>query len=109
MESEKTAGTGDRQAQGAFRALRAKVLARRGEFEDAKRMAREAIQITKDAGELDHDGDNWFDLGEVLRLAGHTEEAAEAVRTATGFWEQKGNVVLAARGRAVLAGLAAGS
>ena len=41
----------------------------------------------------------WFDLGEVLRLAGRHDEAPEAFRTSEALYEQKGSTVMAARAR----------
>ena len=102
VASEKTAGAGDREAQGAFRSARAKVLARRGELEEAERLAREAIDIVEDNGELDNNAHAWFDLADVLHLAGREDEAADALRTAIGLWDRKGDVVWAARGRDAL-------
>jgi tetratricopeptide (TPR) repeat protein len=105
VRSEQTAGAGDLEAQADLRAVRAKVLARRGEFVEAERLAREAVEICQPAEELDHEGDNWFDLAEVLRLAGRTAEAADALREATRLWTLKGNIVSASKARATLATL----
>jgi tetratricopeptide (TPR) repeat protein len=107
VQSEQTAGAGDLEAQADFRAVRAKILARRGEFAEAERLAREAVEIGLPAEELDHDGDAYFDLAEVLRLAGRTAEAADALRLAIQRWDLKGNVVSAGKGRAELAALTA--
>jgi Flp pilus assembly protein TadD len=45
----------------------------------------------------------WTDLGMVLRLAGRSEEAADALRQALSLHEAKGDVVRAARVREDLA------
>jgi tetratricopeptide (TPR) repeat protein len=103
VRSEQAAGAGDREAQADFRAVRAKILARRGEFAEGERLAREAVEIADQTEELDHEGDAYFDLAEVLRLAGRTAEAADALRLAIHRWDLKGNVVSAAKGRAELA------
>lgn len=105
--SEKTAGAWDLQAQSDFRAVRAKILACRGEFAEAERLAREAVKIAAQTEELDHEGDAYFDLAEVLRLSGRTAEAADALRQAIQWWDLKGNVVSVGKARAALALLSA--
>jgi len=47
-------------------------------------------------------GDALIDLAEVLRLAGHPAEAAEAARDALALFEAKGNTVSAALARATV-------
>jgi ATP/maltotriose-dependent transcriptional regulator MalT len=103
VRSEEAAGKADLEAQADFRAVRAKILARRGEFADAERLAREAIEIGAPGEELDHEGDAYFDLAEVLRLSGRTAEAADALRRAIQQWHLKGNVVSVGKGRTELA------
>ncbi len=107
VRSEEAAGAGDFEAQAHFRAIRAKVLARRGSFADAERMVREAVEIARQTGELNHEGDRYSDLAAVLRLAGKTPEAVEALRQAIQRWDLKGNVISAGKGRAELAALIA--
>jgi class 3 adenylate cyclase/tetratricopeptide (TPR) repeat protein len=102
VRSEQTAGAGDLEAQADLRAVRAKILARRGAFAEAERLAREAVEIGRPAEELDHEGDNWFDLAEVLHLAGRNAEAAEALREASRLWTLKGNIVSANKAQATL-------
>jgi tetratricopeptide (TPR) repeat protein len=105
VRAEQTAAAGDLEAQADLRAVRAKILARRGEFVEAERLAREAIEIGRPAEEIDHDGDYHFDLAEVLRLAGRKAEAADALREAIQLWTLKGNVVSASKARVTLATL----
>jgi class 3 adenylate cyclase/tetratricopeptide (TPR) repeat protein len=107
--AEEAAIEGDLEAQSDFRAVRAKILARRGDLEEAKRLAREAVDIVGPSGEPDHEGDAWFDLAEVLRMAERRDEAAEALRSALACWEAKGNVVSAAKAREALTALGAPS
>jgi class 3 adenylate cyclase/tetratricopeptide (TPR) repeat protein len=105
VRSEQAAGAGDLEAQAYLRAVRAKILARRGDFVEAERLAREAIEIARPAEEIDHDGDYHFNLAEVLGLAGRTAEAADALRKAVQLWTLKGNLVSASKARATLASL----
>jgi class 3 adenylate cyclase/tetratricopeptide (TPR) repeat protein len=86
-----------------WRRVRAKLLARRGELEEAERLAREA---TARAGLTDLLNDHaraLADLAEVLRLGGRWEESAKPLDQAIHLYEQKGNVVGAETLRAVLA------
>ena len=89
-------------AQAGWRALKAKALAARGELDDGVRLAREAVEIAERTDYLHWTAAYFMDLGEVLRLAGQFGEATQAVRRAVDLYERKGNVVSAARARAVL-------
>jgi class 3 adenylate cyclase/tetratricopeptide (TPR) repeat protein len=73
--------------------VRCKVLARRGEFQDAESLAREAVAIGEKTDVLDMQGDAHLDLGEVLLLAGRPDEAAAALEQAVERYERKGNLV----------------
>jgi predicted ATPase len=87
------------------RQVRAKVLARRGELDEAERLAREAVAVGEDTDWLDGQGDAYADLAEVLTLAGNPDEAGAALEEALARYKRKGNVVLAERARARLAEL----
>jgi tetratricopeptide (TPR) repeat protein len=90
-----------------WRQVMAKVLARRGEHTESKRLDREAVAICDESDMLDRQGDAYADLGEVLILGDDPVEAAAALRQALDRYERKGNVVSAGRTRARLADLAA--
>src|SRR4029453_11982511 len=81
----------DLASQTAGRSARALVLAARGEFAEAERLAREAVDLYADAETPNPQGDAWMDLAKVLRTAGKSAEAAAAAREALGFYERKGN------------------
>jgi alpha/beta superfamily hydrolase len=82
------------------------VLARRGEFEAAKRLAREAVAFASESDfHLAH-ADALMDLGEVLELSGERESPAMAVQEAIHFYELKGNMLAAETARARLEKLA---
>jgi tetratricopeptide (TPR) repeat protein len=100
--AEDAAGQHDLGAQADIRSVRAKVLARRGEFEAAERMAREGVDLAARTSETDHEGDGYFDLAEVLRLAGKPDDAAAALQDALRLWEAKGNLVSAEKARTLL-------
>jgi class 3 adenylate cyclase/tetratricopeptide (TPR) repeat protein len=88
-----------------WRQVKAKVLARRGEFAEAERLALQAVAICDATEMLNAQGDVYADLGEVLVLAGKPEEAAAALEQALERYERKGNVVSAHRVQAQLAEL----
>jgi class 3 adenylate cyclase/tetratricopeptide (TPR) repeat protein len=85
----------DVETQARWRGARAKLLARRGDFEAAERLAHEAVALTKPTDYLVLQGDVLMDLAEVLRLASRSAEAASAARRAQETYEAKGMVVAA--------------
>jgi tetratricopeptide (TPR) repeat protein len=101
--SREAATSDDFNAQAGWRASQAKILARRGELEEAESLAREAIEIIDRSDELSHQGDLRVGLAEVLRLAGRTDEAIPVLQEALERYEQKENRVSADATRALLA------
>ena len=92
----------DRATQTLWRSARAKVLASRGDFGEALRLAREAFAILEPTDWLNLRGDALINLAETLRLADRSNEAAPLLEEAVILYEQKGNIVAAAKARAVL-------
>jgi hypothetical protein len=88
-----------------WRAVRAKVLARRGEPESPEKLACEAVALADRTDYLDTRGTVHLALAEVLRLAGREREAAAEAQESLRLHEAKGNVVSAATARALLAEL----
>jgi tetratricopeptide (TPR) repeat protein len=101
--SREAATSDDFNAQAGWRASQAKILARRGELEEAESLAREAIEIIDRSDELSHQGDFRVGLAEVLRLAGRTDEAIPVLQEALERYEQKENRVSAETTRALIA------
>jgi tetratricopeptide (TPR) repeat protein len=93
----------DVDAQAGWRRVRGKVLSRLGEFQEAERVAREAVAISSSTDYLDLGARSLADLGEVLRLAGRPEEAAAALAEAVRLHEAKGNMVELRRLQALVA------
>jgi predicted ATPase len=85
-----------------WRALRAKLLARQGDLEQAEALAREAVALAAETDFLVLRGDALMDLAEVLRAAGREADAVPFVEQALELYEQKGNVVAAERARTPL-------
>jgi class 3 adenylate cyclase/tetratricopeptide (TPR) repeat protein len=107
-ETDSVSAPDDMEPQIWLRGVRAKVLARRGLFDEADREARENARLAEQTDWPGYTGMAWFDLAEVLHLAGRNEEAVEAARRAETFFEEKGNLVLLDRVRALRRDLEAG-
>jgi class 3 adenylate cyclase/tetratricopeptide (TPR) repeat protein len=94
------ASSDDIYAQMQWRALLAKVLARRAEFEEAERLARDASDRGAEAKAFPQgEGDALVSLAEVIRLAGRPAEAARAAMQAAVAYERKANIVSAEKAR----------
>ena len=96
----------DVMTQTLWRSAKAKMVAARGDFDEALRLARQAVAIVERTDWLNAHGDALVDLAEVLGLAGLPHEATPVVEEALRLYEQKGNVVSAGKSRAVLEELA---
>jgi tetratricopeptide (TPR) repeat protein len=95
----------DLDPQISWRRVKAKLLARRGEFENAEQLARKAVEL---AGRTDFVLDHaraLEDLAEVLRLAGRPHDALAELEHAIRLCEQKGDLASAAKAQALLAEL----
>jgi class 3 adenylate cyclase/tetratricopeptide (TPR) repeat protein len=93
----KLGASDDAFTQMVWRPVKAKVLARRGEKEEAERLAREAVAISETTDDLNAQGDAYADLAEVFLLIGKQEEATAALEQALERYERKGNLVMAGR------------
>jgi tetratricopeptide (TPR) repeat protein len=88
-----------------WRALRAKILARRAELEQAERLSTEAVRLIEQTDALPHHADVLVSRAEVLRLAGRSEEATAALQEAIRLYETKGILPALERTRALLSQL----
>ena len=104
-ESEKLAGSAGAAPQISWRAVRAKILARRRELGDAEMLAREALAIAERTDDLNGQGRVLTDLAEVLESGSRIREAASSLERAFALFERKGNTVCTARTRVRLSGL----
>jgi tetratricopeptide (TPR) repeat protein len=100
--SEELAAPDDMPSQVGWRRERARVLAIRGELDDAERLAREAIALARATDSLIDMGGCALALAEVLRLAGRRAEAADAAADAADAWGRKGIVGYTKRARRFL-------
>jgi tetratricopeptide (TPR) repeat protein len=92
----------DWASQVSWRMALGLVGARRGDFAEAERLLREAVALSEDVDYINQVAEIWFDLAEVLTLAGRRDEAARALQRALALQDAKGNVVGAARTRNLL-------
>ena len=100
--SERNASRDDLASETTWRGVRARVLARRGAFERAEQLAREAVAIADRTDFLVWRGEALLDLAEVHRLAGDSASFVRAANDALALFEAKGHVVLGERTRVLL-------
>jgi Flp pilus assembly protein TadD len=75
-----------------WRAVLARVLAQRGEFVEAEKLAREGVDIVEQTDWHLHRGEAFTALGEVLELAGRRDEARAVYEQAVDAFELKGSL-----------------
>jgi class 3 adenylate cyclase/tetratricopeptide (TPR) repeat protein len=93
--SEELAGADDLVSQVLWRSVRAKILARRSEIENAEELGREVVQLASTTDFPELKALTARDLAEVLDAAGKRDEAQALVARAIEIYERKGNVVSA--------------
>ena len=91
-----------------WKVARARVLARRGETEEAVALAREAVASGTASDDITAHAEILVSFAEVLRAHGDLIGATAALDEAVGLHEEKGNVLPAERCRELLATIAAG-
>jgi len=101
LESEEASSADDVWAQVAWRCTRAKILARRGDLEDAERLVREAVELITPTDALTMHAHALISLAQVLAAGDKLEEATDHAAEAVRLYEAKGNVVAAEKARAV--------
>ncbi|MEB3032874.1 BTAD domain-containing putative transcriptional regulator [[Mycobacterium] nativiensis] len=100
-ESERLAGHA-LKASISWRTLRALLLARRGEPDEARRMAQAAVGLAERTDLLVDHGDACLALATVLGAAGDAAGARAAAEQSVGLYERKGAGALADMARLVL-------
>jgi tetratricopeptide (TPR) repeat protein len=104
-EGEALAGAGDVDAPARWRATRAKLLARDGQFDAAARLASEAVALVPGTEPHALRAEFLVAQAEVHRLAGALDQAEASLRQALQVYEDQRMVPLAAQARALLASL----
>jgi class 3 adenylate cyclase/tetratricopeptide (TPR) repeat protein len=79
-----------------WRQVAAKVAARRGDFAEGERLAREAVALAEESDMLNWHARALTDLAEVYELAGRSEESQALIERALALYERKGNLFAAA-------------
>ncbi len=100
--AEELAAEDDVEAQAVWRAVRAKVLAEAGEYKDAERLAREAVELLRETEATVKLADTLLDLAEVLISAGQVRAGQAALEEGSRLHEAKGNLVAQSRAQALL-------
>ncbi|EFG77816.1 adenylate/guanylate cyclase catalytic domain protein [Mycobacterium parascrofulaceum ATCC BAA-614] len=100
-ESERLAGHA-LKASIAWRTLRARLLSRRGDDDEARRVAEDAVALAERTDALVDHGDACLTLATVLGAAGDFAGARAAAERAVDLYERKGAVALAEKARRVL-------
>ncbi|TIL42409.1 MAG: tetratricopeptide repeat protein, partial [Mesorhizobium sp.] len=91
--SAQLAAKGDLLSQILWRGVRARVLARRAQFEEAEMLAREAVAFAQMTDFVNHRADALLDLARVLKASLRVDEAVAAASEALRLYEIKGNRV----------------
>jgi predicted ATPase/DNA-binding SARP family transcriptional activator len=104
-EDEAAASPGDVDAQARWLSVRAKLLARRGQFTAARQLAREAVALAAATSYSVLLSDVLLASAEVSRLAGELGEARASLRRALRIYEDGRALALAERARGRLADL----
>jgi class 3 adenylate cyclase/tetratricopeptide (TPR) repeat protein len=105
-ECARLAQDADYSTQALWRRVRAKLLARAGDHDEALRLACEAIE--RAGSSLEELGDAYLDLAVVERLAGRAGQEQAALERALALYERKGMGPMANRARAQLGRVRAG-
>jgi tetratricopeptide (TPR) repeat protein len=105
-ESEEAAGPNDVHSQILCRTTRGMALAGMGELGAAQAVIRDAVAFAAESDFLVYHGDALMDLADVLRLAARPQEAASVLEQALRLYEQKCNILSAAKARGRLKQLA---
>jgi hypothetical protein len=97
--SRTNAARDDRSAQLILGSVEAKLLARRGAFDDALSLADATVQLAETTDGLNQIAATLLARGEVLHMAEQDAEAAQAIVRAISLYETKGNAVAAREAR----------
>jgi class 3 adenylate cyclase/tetratricopeptide (TPR) repeat protein len=95
--AREAASPDDVASQSIWRQVQAKILARRGDLNEALRLAREAVSWYEDSDYIHLHGDALLDLSEVLDRAGEQIAALRAAREALAKYQLKGHLPATAR------------
>ncbi len=104
-ESAQIAAEDDVTSQMLWRAVTAKIYAKKGRHREAVELANRAVALARTSDDPDSLGTALVDLAEVRTLGGDPTEAGAALMEALELFEAKGSLVSVNRTRALLSGL----
>jgi class 3 adenylate cyclase/tetratricopeptide (TPR) repeat protein len=105
--SEDLAGADDWLTHLTIKHVRARLLARQGEFAEAVSLAREALALAEGTDEPESQAWERVELAEILVLAGRPDEAEPLLEAAIDLFEAKGHTFGAEEAQQTLANLRA--
>lgn len=88
-----------------WQSVRAPMLARAGQIDEALRLSAQSVAMLQDAETPGFRADALFERSAVLHLAGLFDESLDSLQLAASFYEAKGNVVGVTRARESIARL----
>jgi tetratricopeptide (TPR) repeat protein len=103
--AKELAAEDDLEAQVLWRGVRARILAGEGNFEEAERLAREAVELVRTSDAPVRQADALMDLAEVLVKSGQTRAAQAVIEESRKLYESKQSTVASAQAEALLAEL----
>jgi tetratricopeptide (TPR) repeat protein len=100
--SEQASDPDDVDSQARWRAVRAKLLARKGRLKEAEALARQAVRLATATDVLNLHGTCYEALATVLRASNREAEASDALAEAVRALDRKGNLAAAGHARAMM-------
>jgi len=98
--AEEASAADDVESQALWRSIRAPIVARSGDLVEAERLARSAVDLSRQTDAPPLQADTLSELASVLDLAGRHAEAYAAIDAAISLYQAKGDRVSVARASA---------
>ncbi len=90
--AEDATAVDDVESQALWRSIRAPIIARGGNLNEAEALARSAIELSRNCDAPQMKGDTLSELAAVLLLAGRRDEARDAIDAAITIYRAKGDI-----------------
>jgi tetratricopeptide (TPR) repeat protein len=90
--AEKAAAPDDIESQALWRSVRAPIVARQGQADQAEELAQMAVAMVRDSEALHLKAEALSELASVLRIVGKSDQARSAVKQAIELYRSKGCV-----------------
>jgi len=102
VTAEQATSEDDVESQALWRAIRAPIFARRGDFEQGEALAQAAVDLTSGTENVNLRAEALLELATVLSYAGKLSEARDRLNEALEMYSLKGNIVGAQAARHLL-------